>query len=120
MSRDPSGPQKTSGSEHMLKCPHCKTDLSKMGAFPEVCPSCGLGLSRPGSESASVQLLRDSADLSGLDAGGTMQSDDASLGSGSGSVGSGSGSAAVDDPNSSKTFVSDQWDDPLAAEAPSK
>ncbi|MBI3864665.1 MAG: protein kinase [Planctomycetia bacterium] len=111
----------------MLNCPYCKTDLAKLAAFPDVCPGCGKRLDRPGNESASVQLLRDSADLSGSgsvsDAGGTMQSGDSSLGSagsGSGVSGSGSGSSAADNPNSSKTFISDQWDEPPVPDAPSK
>ncbi|HEY3967435.1 MAG TPA: protein kinase [Planctomycetaceae bacterium] len=115
----------------MINCPQCKTDLAQLAVFPDICPSCGHPLSRPGSESASVQLLHGSADKSVSEGRGTVNEEDRSSGSGlvsgsasslsgpAGSVSRSTGSTGSDDPNFSKTFVSDQWDE-SDAEAPSK
>src|SRR5258708_3180177 len=95
----------------MLKCPVCSVDLAKLAVFPDACPSCGYRLARPGTESGSVQLISDSGSgepkSHALDA--TMQSDEQSL------LPAGDMPArADDDPSNSKTFVSDEWDDPAA------
>ncbi len=95
----------------MLKCPVCSVDLTTLSVFPDTCPGCGYRLSKPGSESASVQLISDSGlgESSGPPLDATMQSDEASL-----LPMAGASANADDDPSNSKTFVSDEWDDPAS------
>ena len=91
----------------MLKCPVCSADLAKLAVFPDACPGCGYKLTRPGEESASVQLISDSGEPRNAELDATMQSDEASLLPPGGL----SENASDDDPHNSKTFVSDEWDD---------
>ena len=99
----------------MLKCPVCSADLAKLSVFPDACPNCGYQLSKPGSESASVQLISDSGESKNSDNEATWQSEDESPAPVGGQT-----AFPVVDPNNSKTFVSDEWDDPAHGAAASK
>jgi len=115
----------------MLKCPVCSVDLTTLSVFPDACPGCGFKLTRPGTESASVQLLSDSGEPMISENEKTWHSDEHTLlpppvaSSGGPAAESQSiaphvgGQTALppddDDPNNSKTFVSDEFDDPAAA-----
>jgi hypothetical protein len=91
----------------MLKCPVCSADLAKLAEFPDACPGCGYRLARPESERGSVQLISDSAESKQPEIDAPMQSDDSSL------IPAGSKSENPDDdPSNSKTFVSDEWENP--------
>ena len=97
----------------MLKCPVCSVDLAKLAVFPDVCPGCGYRLNRPGTESASVQLLSDGGLPREPENDATWQSDEASL-----LPAAGTPENADDDPNNSKTFVSDEWDEAASQQGP--
>ncbi len=74
----------------MLNCPFCKVDLGKLAELPPNCPSCGQSLTTSDDGRVSVQLVSDSADPQ----------------------------PAADqpaDPHLSKTFISDEWDDPASS-----
>lgn len=95
----------------MLKCPVCSVDLEKLSVFPDACPGCGFKLTRPGTESASVQLISDSGEPRNAENEATWQADEDSP-----LPAAGKSEDAADDPSNSKTFVSDEWDDPISQE----
>ena len=93
----------------MLNCPFCKADLGKLDSFPENCPNCGKGLMMSDDAHASVQLISDSGPSGQEQRSATVESTDSSqLPAPDGSVPVSSEEAA----RLSKTFISDEWDDP--------
>jgi WD40 repeat protein/serine/threonine protein kinase len=91
----------------MLKCPVCHADLAKLAALPLECPACGASISQSGDDRSSVQQISDSG-TSRPGAEATIQSADSSLLPDTPKT----SEPSDDDPNLSKTFVSDEWDDP--------
>src|SRR5689334_1338419 len=107
----------------MLKCPVCSIDLMTLSVFPDACPGCGFRLTRPGTESASVQLLSDSGEPRISENEATWHSDEQTLlppapapAAASPVGGQAAAPSGDDDPNNSKTFVSDEFEDPAAAQ----
>jgi hypothetical protein len=96
----------------MLKCPVCSADLAKLAVFPDACPVCGYKLNRSTPESASVQLISDAGEPRSGEIEATLQSDEGSL-----LPARGVSEFAEDDPHHSKTFVSDEWNDPAAPQS---
>src|SRR5262245_34710027 len=92
----------------MLNCPFCKIDLGNLEEFPTNCPNCGKSLAASDEGRASVQLISDSAEPSGSQLDKTVESADSSLLPDA----SPAGQDRQEDPNLSKTFISDEWDDP--------
>src|SRR5262249_42784802 len=92
----------------MINCPFCKTDLGMLDEFPQNCPKCGKNLMTSDEAHASVQLVSDSGQPGGAPSHDTVDSADSSLLRGPGEAAADS----AEDPKLSKTFISDEWDDP--------
>ncbi len=97
----------------MLNCPYCKNDLANLEAFPPNCPHCGKSLMTSDEAHASVQLVSDSADQKGSQYDKTVDSADSSL---LPEATEHDTEVEPDDPHLSKTFISDEWDDPAAGQ----